>query len=311
MTAFAALTAATIAACTTTEPSQAQTAGPDQGALDCARSIASAPPGSSVLTATCREAPMALTVLSAAQEKYSSLDNLVTDLSAKLDSANTTIEELTQEIEDNAARTSQARADLLEANDEVSSQTANRIRTNLETQAILEDSSVDMAAMTVGTVQTRIDHATELEETWMTRYTDLEERYDTLRELLSAETSELLTAQILLDQERADFDRIVTNAILNGTREERDRLSELQTQAQELYSAAQASITQSLADMAHVKALLDAPPAPPSQATIRNLNSRSCQSAWTSLRLLTLSHAPTPESLNSAWTRLKSACTAP
>ena len=308
--AVAAITLLAIAACTSVPPPTSPPTGHiAEDARACARSISSSPPGASVMTTTCRESPTALTVLSAAQEKFNSLENLTTDLTAKLTSSEDTVAALRQELDDTATRTSQARDQLLEANDDVSSQTATRIRTNLETQAILEDSSIDIASMTVGTVQSRIDHATALEETWMTRYTDLEERYDTLRELLSAESSELLTAQILLDQERAQFDRIVTNAILTGTREQRERLNELETQADELYHAAQAATTQALTNMAAAAAVLSSPPGTTGLPTNSQLTAASCESAWSALELTTLSPTTTAAQLNTAWDRLKSACT--
>lgn len=308
LAAMAALAAGTIAACTAA-PTPTSHNTLDQQTRACAHSITSAAAGQSVITPACRDHPPSLAVLSAAQQKYNNLDSLVADLTAKLSASQEDVARLTEELEQSAHRTSQARSELLAAQDEVSTQTASRIRTNLETQAILEDSSIDIAGMTVGTVQSRISHATELEKTWMTRYLDLEERYNALRDLLSAETSELLTDQILLDQERAEFDRTVANAILTGTREERERLTQMQQEADTLHDAAQAAITQVLADMDEAARIASGTLPGTDQGAASKLRSDACQNAWTAIRLLTLSRTTGPAPLDAAWERLHSACT--
>ena len=307
LAALAAFTAATIAACTTA-PAPTPHTTLDQQARACAQSITSAGAGHSVITPECRNHPPSLAVLSAAQQKYNNLDSLVADLTAKLAASQEDVARLTEELEQTAQRTSQARSELLAAQDEVSTQTASRIRANLETQATLEDSSIDIAGMTVGTVQSRISHATELEETWMTRYLDLEDRYNTLRDLLSAESTELLTEQILLDQERAEFNRTVANAILTGTREERERLSQLQQEAHTLHEAAQAAIVQALTDMDQAATIASGVLPGTDKAAAAKLRSDACQNAWTALRLLTLSRSTDPPPLDAAWNLLKSTC---
>ena len=305
----AAVAALTLTACTAPAASPPPPS-PDQQARVCAQSIASAPAGHSIMTAACRDHGPSLAVLAAAQDRYNGSDTLIADLTAKLAASEETVTRLTKELADTAARTEQARQDLLAAQDEVSAQTASRIRTNLETQAVLEDSSIDVAGATVTNVQTRIDQATELEQNWMTRYLELEEQYNILRDQLATKSTELLTAQILLDQERAEFDRAVSNAILTGTREERERLETLQQEATTLYDAAQAAIAQALADLEHAAQVASRTAPGTDEAAAAALRSAACNSAWDALRLRTLARDTSAERMDQAWLGLTTACRA-
>ena len=327
----AAITAA-LAACTS---KQEQIPQDDlyritQEAQACADSIASSPPGISVLTAACLRSSIALPVLSAAQTKYSQLENLTTDLTAKLQSAENTIQTVTEALDRNNARTAETQQQLFDTHAKVSGQANTRIQSNLDTQSILEKSSEDIATMTVATVQSRIRLATELEEEWIARYTDLETRYNELRTLLSDQSSELLTAQILLDQEKANFDRIVANAILAGTRKERDELNALKAEAQILHDTSSAALTQALADMAHAKSQIETYHQARLELLLHaqlaalqdNLPSPACQAAWHALRrsIIEMIHTQSwgPKSdvettayagaLDDAWQNLQDAC---
>ena len=253
-TALTALTAAALAACTVPQDDDSRRLQEmELQAHACAQSIAAAPPESSIITGECRQSAPALAVLSAAQERYSQLENLTTDLSAKLEAAETAIESANEQLERNNARTAQAQQELFDAHGQITTQATNRIRSNMDTQSLLEQSSEDLAASTVTTVTTRIAVAAQLEEEWIARYTDLETRYNGLRDLLSQQGADLLTAQILLDQQKAEFDRVLANAIIEGTRKEREELALLQQQAQELHDAAQAALTQAILEMEEVE----------------------------------------------------------
>ena len=319
--ALTALITACLTACSQSGSPQASSQTPAQNereALACADSIAQSNPESSLLTGQCQRSNLSLQVLSPAQERYAHLQNLTTELTTKLETAETRVQTITGELEQNSFRTTTIQEQLFDAHQRLNSEASRRIQSNMDTQSMIEESSEDIATMTVSTVQSRIELASQLEEEWIGRYTNLENQYNELRDLLSQQGSQLLTAQIQLDHERSEFDRIVQTAIIEGTRRERDKLKELQRQTETLHATAQATHTQALADLEAARELMAVYEtkrlrlATEAQTIALQQNSAqsACQDAWTALQQTTM-NGHDPAALDRAWAKFQDACTSP